>query len=66
MTPRRPTPCEATPSKPESGAFLLLHLSSHLANDCSRLGIKRFESVVFVEVEIRFDALVGFGKITFH
>ena len=66
MTPRRPTPCEATPSKPESGAFLLLHFISHLANDCSRLGIKSFESAVFVEIKICFDALVGFRKITLH
>lgn len=65
MTPRAPPPA-ATPSKPESGAFLLLHFSPHLANDCSRLGIKSFESVVFVEIEICFDALVGFRKITLH
>lgn len=66
MTPRRPTPCEATPSMPETRAFLLLHFSSHLANDCSRLGIKSFESVVFVEIKICFDAFVGFRKLTFH
>jgi len=65
MTPRRPTPC-GTPSKPETRAFLLLHFVSHLANDCSRLGIKSFESVVFVEVEVRLDAFVGFGKIPLH
>jgi hypothetical protein len=51
---------------PETRAFLLLHFVSHLVNDCSRLGIKSFESVVFVEVEIRLDAFVGFSKIPLH
>ncbi len=44
----------------------MLHFSPHLANDCSRLGIKTFESVVFVEVEICFDAFVGFSKVPLH
>jgi len=44
----------------------LLHFVSHLANECSRPGIKSCESIVFVEVEIRFDALVGFSKILLH
>jgi len=51
---------------PETRAFLLLHLIPHLANDCSRLGIKRFESVVFVKIEVRLDAFVGFSKIPLH
>jgi hypothetical protein len=51
---------------PETRAFLLLHFVSHLANDCSRFGIKSFESIVFVEVEIRFDAFVGFSEIPLH
>jgi hypothetical protein len=51
---------------PETRAFLLLHFVSHLANDCSRLGIKSFESIVFVEIEVRFDAVVGFSEIPLH
>ena len=44
----------------------MLHFVSHLVNECSRFGIKSFESVVFVEVEIRFDAFVGFSKVPLH
>ncbi len=41
----------------------MLHFSPHLANDCSRLGIKCFESIVFVKIEVRLDAFVGFSKV---
>jgi len=51
---------------PETRAFLLLHFVSHLANDCSRFGIKSFESVVFVKIEVRLDAFVGFSKVPLH
>lgn len=66
MIPPSPHPPVAMPLKPETRACSSRHLVSHPANDCRSLGIEGLESVVFVEIEIRPDALAGFGKIPLH